>query len=326
MNTRSTLASIGIVVALIAIIWFFFLRPSFDHEPVKVLPPSTPRASAPPPSAPTQAESVVAPPAPVSASPISCRDQELSIAVADNPSQRACFGTTVVLQNGSLRSYRVDNVGDKGWELKIDAIAEKVESATLRSKDNLSFACAEGNCPGITISKHDSQGARTITLQSLLQQSSGPAVAEAIPARKARVSGKLRTLPEGQVPGMACPGQGVTIIANDGGTTALCPSGGAGFEITDDGGRRFEFSSADTGTIYVTVDAAEVLQKIDYESGTLACASAECGGVSISPPNEKGERVFTFANTTLREVVRDGGKAAGRFVVISGKLILPGDL
>ena len=69
--------------------------------------------------------------------------------------------------------------------------------------------------------------------------------------------------------------------------------------------------------ISVTVNESQVIQKIGFDADRLFCVAENCSGAAISSPNEKGERIFSFSGTMLREF---GGE--NEMVILNGTLIL----
>jgi hypothetical protein len=230
-----------------------------------------------------------------------CPDPQLTITMTGSP-RKACVGTLDVTQNGSVRSYRVTTIDEPRQTLRIDAAGTMVIAAQLGD-----FECREAACMGISISRHDVQGIRTITLSSAILKHGADATT---------IDGKLRTLPEEQV--MPCEGQGVSVVTSDSSTSSFCPQGGAGFEIGNDGARTYRFTNLDGESILVAVDDAERVKRVTYEGeSTLACTGAACS-VRISAPDSAGARTFTFGGTTVIDTT-----SGQRNAVLNGTLVLP---
>jgi hypothetical protein len=152
-----------------------------------------------------------------------------------------------------------------------------------------------------------------VALMTVLADGS-PSATEAV-----RVRGKLETVPEDKVPGLACTEQGVRITLRDGAFVPFCPKGGAGFEIGDDGKRTYRFTSLDGESILVAVDGSHLAQRVEYQGEVvLACSTYACGSVHVSPPDSAGARIFTFTSTTLSEP-----GAVERGAELNGTLIVP---
>ena len=238
--------------------------------------------------------------------PTPCEGQPLEIDLGGQHTS-ACMGTTSIVQNGSVRTYRVDAIGGAAHWFRIDASGSKVLSAALGSAAGDEFRCKGSQCKGISIGRHDVQGVRTISLE------------RATVGEQVTVSGTLHTIPEDEIASLACPEQGVRIVTSDSSAQSFCPKGGAGFEVANDGTRTFRFTNLDGESILVELDGEERVKRVAYEGdSTLACKRGECGRVAISPPGGEGERTVTFAGTTLLETTN-----GERNAVLNGTLVVP---
>jgi hypothetical protein len=133
-----------------------------------------------------------------------------------------------------------------------------------------------------------------------------------------QLSGRFEIPPE-QLSELACAGQGVSIVTSDSSSQTFCPQGGAGFEIGDDGAKRYRFTSLDGESILVATDENQQIRQVQYEGEvSLACRSAECSSVRISAADAEGAHRFTFSGTTLIETESGQSNA-----VLNGSLILP---
>jgi len=133
-----------------------------------------------------------------------------------------------------------------------------------------------------------------------------------------QLSGRFEIPPE-QLSELACTDQGVSIVTSDSSSQTFCPRGGAGFEIADDGTRRYRFTSLDGESIVVATDRNQQIRQVRYEGEiSLACRSVDCGSVRMSAADAAGARRFTFSGTTLIETESGQSNA-----VLNGSLILP---
>jgi|GEM_PF-3172356 len=306
MNTASkSVVVLAALLVIAAVGWLMLLREEPGPDAPPVVTPVTP-----------QAASVRPPAAAVRAPPVTqpqCEGTPLTL-VLDGKSQIACGGPLDTMQNGSVRTYRVEMHGESARWLRIDAIGTRVLSVALggtsaRAPD---FRCKESSCSGVSISRHDAQGVRTISLSNLRLR-------PAHSGDDAWVSGEIRTHPEDQVAGASCPDQGLSIVTSDGSVSAFCPNGGAGFELGDDGNRTYRFTNLDGASILVALDEAQRVQQVRYEGDdTLACRGSTCGHVGVSAADAKGPRTFTFAGTTLIE-----SSAGEHNAVLNGTLVVP---
>jgi ferredoxin len=241
--------------------------------------------------------------------PAACKGQLLEV-TSNELTHPACVGATSISQSGGVRVYRVESQSGPGYSLRIEAAGSIVLSAALGIDGAKVFRCDGKACAGIVIGRHDVEGARIISLNQVVLTNARD--------EQMTVNGRLQTLPEDRVPGLACTGQGVSIITSDGSSMMFCPKGGAGFEIGNDGGRTYRFTNLDGASLLIAVDQEHRARRVEYQGDvTLACASSTCG-VQISAANSAGERTFTFAGTTLLEVSAGQSNA-----VLNGMLIVP---
>lgn len=245
---------------------------------------------------------------PSSSAVAACMDQRLEVQ-AQGKLEPACFGKTHVTQNGSVRTYQVETALGTRRTLRVDASGSLILKATL-IQDAATYHCEGADCKGLSLSKRDAEGARTL---SFTHTELGPEEQRLV------LDGQLRISADALVPALACSDQGVSIITSDGSSNTFCPKGGAGFELGNDGQRTYRFTSLDNESVLVVVDSGHRLRRVEYQSdAVLACERASCDRVQIAAPNAAGERVFTFAGTTLLES-RSGAVNA----VLNGTLVAP---
>ena len=251
------------------------------------------------------------------ATPVStCSGQQLEVAL-DGDSESVCLGTLTTKHNGSVRSHQVSTLTAPQRWLRVEVAGGTILSAAWGSASRPDFHCEAAACKGLTISRRDARGARVMTLERtalVRTQSSG------MPSEKnsLRLSGHIEIPPE-ELPALACADQGVSIVTSDSSSQTFCPLGGAGFEIGDDGNKRYRFTSLDGESILVATDEEQRIEQVQFEGEvSLACRSFECSSVRISMADVEGARRFTFSGTTLIET--DSGQSNA---VLNGSLILP---
>jgi hypothetical protein len=238
-----------------------------------------------------------------------CKGQLLDVR-SDELTHSVCVGATSTLQNGGVRVYRVESLSGPGYTLRIEAAGSSILSAALGIDGEKVFRCDRKACAGLEIGRHDVESVRVISLNQVALANTRD--------ERVTVSGRLQTMPEDQVPGLACTGQGVSIITSDSSSMTFCPKGGAGFEIGNDGNRTYRFTNLDGASLLVAVDQDHRARRVEYQGDVaLICSSSTCG-VQISAANSAGERTFTFAGTTLLEVSTGQSNA-----VLNGTLLVP---
>lgn len=243
--------------------------------------------------------------------PLSCPGQQLEVAL-NGTIELACMGALITKHNGSVRSHQVPTLTAPQRWLRVEVAGGAILSAAWGSDVQPEFYCQAAECKGITISRRDAQGARVMTLErtSLMRMHSAQ--------ESLQLNGQIEIAPE-ELSGPACVDQGVSIVTSDSSSQTFCPQGGAGFEIGDDGNKRYRFTSLDGESILVATDRNQRIRQVQYEGEiSLACRSAECGSVRISEADAEGARRFTFAGTTLIETESGQSNA-----VLNGALILP---
>jgi hypothetical protein len=263
-------------------------------------------------SAPLMPDVVEAP-----AAPVSCPGQQLELGLKDHI-ETVCIGTPVTKQNGSVRSHQVQTLEAPQRWLRVEVAGSTVLSAAWGGSSQPDFYCRAGDCKGILISRRDAQGVRVMILE---RASLRRLHADGTPSAEAPLllSGRVEVPPEEPLPALACTDQGVSIVTSDGSSQSFCPKGGAGFEMGEDGNKRYRFTSLDGESILVGVDQSHQIKHVAYEGEvSLACRAFECGSVQISAPDTAGARRFTFTGATLIETSRGESNA-----VLSGSLILP---
>lgn len=298
MSIQRRIVPIAALLAIATLGWFL-LRPA-SNEPTRAV-----RADAPAP-----APARLLPAAPVSTAPSSsaqtCDGPKLDFVFA-GARESPCIGPLSTIQNGSVRTYRVDTRNSTFQSLRIDAIGTRVLRVAVGD-----FLCKESSCKGVSIGRHDVHGIRVIRLQEA-------PLTSADSNESLLVSGELRTRPENEVAAASCPGQGVSVVTSDSSTSWFCPNGGAGFELGDDSVKTYRFTNLDGVSILVALDDQQRLKQVRWEGDeTLACRSGDCGGMRVSAPGADGERKFTFAGTTLIET-----SSGQRNAVLNGTLIVP---
>lgn len=302
-RTHKGMLSVVVLLALGVSGWF-----ALRETPVAESAPGTTQAAVEAPSEPAAA----APDAAEARSvPAACDGPELKLALATGV-ETVCAGPLATIQNGSIRQYRVETTSAPARWLRIEAMGSQVFSAAIGSAGARApeFLCKEADCKGISISRHDVQGIRTISLSEARLTAGEDAVL---------VTGELRTQPEDQVAAASCPNQGVSIITSDSSASSFCPNAGAGFEVGNDGNRTYRFTNLDGASLLVALDDAERVKQVRYEGDdTLVCKSGSCGQIDVSPTDAEGQRTFTFAGTTLIET-----NSGERNAVLNGTLVVP---
>lgn len=249
-------------------------------------------------------------------SPRDCPGQLLEVAL-NGTVELACMSALITKHNGSVRSHQASTLtGPQRW-LRVEVAGGTILSAAWGSDLRPDFQCQAAECQAITISRRDAQGARVMTLEHTplmrAQPGATPPVQESL-----QLSGHLE-IPAEPLAELACDDQGVSIVTSDSSSQTFCPQGGAGFEIGDDGARRYRFTNLDGESILVATDRDQQIRQVQYEGEVmLACRSIECGSVRISAADAEGARRFTFSGATLIET-QSGQSSA----VLNGSLILP---
>jgi hypothetical protein len=243
---------------------------------------------------------------------IACQEQQISIS-ANGGLQHLCLGRTQVVQNGNVRTFRADEQGGKGQWLRVDAAGETIVSVEVNESGQGNYACKWSKCAGVSIGPHDAQGARSIVFDKARLSRMKVVVDEAVDEFVA-LSGKLKTVPDDQLPATTCVGQ-LLYISVGAGTIHFCPDGGTGFDIEDDGGMTYRFTNADGGSVGVRMDRGGTLRRVEF--GSFACNAPACAAVDIAPADADGRRKFAFRGTTLLE--RDGGAASA---ILNGNIVL----
>lgn len=249
-------------------------------------------------------------------SSIPCSGQQLEVVVAKDI-ESVCMGTLVTKHNGSVRSHEVATLTVPLRWLRVEVAGGTILSAAWGSEQRPEFHCQAAECTGITISKRDARGARTMTFERA-QLTPTQSISRPSTQASLQLSGQVE-IPADALPELACNDQGVSIVTSDSSSQTFCPQGGAGFEIGDDGTKRYRFTSLDGESILVATDPNQQVRQVQYEGEmSLACRSVECGSVRISVADAQGARRFTFAGTTLLDTENGQSNA-----VLNGSLILP---
>jgi hypothetical protein len=239
---------------------------------------------------------------------LSCPGQQLEVALNGNV-ESVCMGTLITKHNGSVRSHQVATLTAPQRWLRVEVAGGAILSAAWGSDRRPEFHCQADGCTGITISRRDAQGARVMTLDGAPLKQMQTTL---------QLSGQLE-IPAEALTELACADQGVSIVTSDSSSQTFCPQGGAGFEIGDDGAKRYRFTSLDGESILVATDRDQQVRQVQYEGEVLlACQSVDCNSVRISVANNEGARRFTFSGTTLIDT--DSGQSNA---VLNGSLILP---
>jgi hypothetical protein len=227
------------------------------------------------------------------------------------------MGALVTKHNGSVRSHQIATLTAPQRWLRVEVAGGAILSAAWGSDLRPDFHCQATECKGIAISRRDAQGARVMTFErtQLMRIHSGgmQSIQESV-----QLSGRFDIPPE-QLSELTCADQGVSIVTSDSSSQIFCPQGGAGFEMSDDGAKRYRFTSLDGESILVATDRNQQVRQVQYQGEvSLACRSAECGNVRISAIGSEGAHRFTFSGTTLIETQSGQSNA-----VLNGSLILP---
>ena len=264
-----------------------------------------------------------------------CPHQQLRLRFAADV-LTTCVGATQSRQSGSVRHHEVEAEGLGGWRARVSVADGRVVtirlSATGAGAGPRGLACSGRRCDGATLGPPDAEGARTFELREVpLRENSarhapggGPAGERAtVSAVVAHLSATLRTLPERQVPGLACDAAGVTVIEAGGGRHDFCPLGGAGFELADEGRPRYRFDSLDGQSLTIELTQDGAIDRVAL--GRLGCAAPRCGGVTTAvhgdPARVGAERHFLFSGATLTHDPRDAAGAAA--ATVNGSLTMP---
>ncbi|HEY0943588.1 MAG TPA: hypothetical protein VGE08_26115 [Steroidobacter sp.] len=247
---------------------------------------------------------------------VSCRGNQLQVDTnADVES--VCLGTLTTKYNGSVRSHQVATLATPQRWLRVEVAGGTILSAAWGGELRPDFYCQGAACKGITISRRDARGARVMTLERT-QLMRAPSNEMSSVQASLQLSGQL-TIPPEELPEFACADQGVSIVTSDSSSQTFCPLGGAGFELADDGTKRYRFTSLDGESIVVATDQDQQIRQVQFDGEvSLACRSFGCGSVRISAADVEGARRFTFAGTTLIDA--DSGQTNA---VLNGSLILP---
>ena len=305
-STRAWVAPLLLGAALI--IALAFLKPGNSAEQAPLSQPTV------------ESRQEQSKPAPVTAmaasSSPSCREQKLEIAMNDDV-ESVCIGTLITKHNGSVRSHQVATLAVPQRWLRVEVAGGAILSAAWGSELRPDFQCRAAECKGITISRRDAQGARVMTLERTpLQRTRANGMSSS--QESLQLSGRVE-IPAEPLPELACADQGVSIVTSDSSSQTFCPQGGAGFEIGDDGSKRYRFTSLDGESILVATDQLQQVRQVQYEGEvSLACRSVDCGSVRISAAGADGARRFTFSGTTL--IVAESGQSNA---VLNGSLVLP---
>lgn len=241
----------------------------------------------------------------------SCSGQQLDI-VMDGDVEPVCMGALVTKHNGSVRSHQVASLTAPRRWLRVEVAGGDILSAAWGSELRPDFQCQAAECEGITIGRRDAYGVRVMTLEQtpLMRAHSNDG--------SMQLTGRFDIPPEA-LSELACADQGVSIVTSDSSSQTFCPGGGAGFEINDDGTRRYRFTSLDGESILIATDQNQQIRRVQYQGEvSLACRSIECGSVRISAADASGARRFTFSGATLIEIESGQSNA-----VLNGSLILP---
>lgn len=265
-----------------------------------------------------------------------CPDQRLDIA-AEGRSQRHCMSRTQVVQNGNVRTYRVEEELTGRRELKVDAAGETIVAVELVMDAGDRFGCRWSHCKGVSVGPHDAQGARSIVFERTRlgamvvsaerKEFAGAERDEAAGAGRdeadgaavgngaaVHVHGTLRTLPDDQLRATTCVGQ-ILYISQGAGTQHFCPDGGTGFDVEDDGGRTYRFTNADGDSLGVGMDEGGALRSVEYKE--FVCHGSACTGVHVAPGGADGRRHFAFQGTTLLD-----RNSASVSVILNGNVVL----
>ncbi|MFC4311817.1 hypothetical protein ACFPN2_22220 [Steroidobacter flavus] len=246
----------------------------------------------------------------------SCAGQQLEIAMNETI-EPVCMGTFVTKHNGSVRAHQISTLTVPQRWLRVEVAGGTILSTAWGSHVRPEFHCQAGGCKGITISRRDARGVRMMTFEhtALMPTSSNatPSTRESL-----RLSGRIE-IPAEELSELACPDQGVSIVTSDSSSQTFCPQGGAGFEVADDGSKRYRFSNLDGESILVATDQNQQIRRVQFEGEvSLACRTGECGSVRMSVADAEGARRFTFSGTTLIDTESGQSNA-----VLNGSLILP---
>ena len=227
--------------------------------------------------------------------------------------EEVCVDTRSTIQNGGSRAYRFTFLGENAKILSVNATGTAIDHVELTLASGKRFLCEAEGCTGVVIGKRNAEGKRVIGLDSTLKLEADSGATES-----ATISAKLNTMRDQDVSGLACIGQGVTLIGSDNSSVDFCPLGGHGFSMTEEGSKIFHFSNLENEEIRIEVGEDESLRKISFGGDDLACTAESCTGFSITPPNAKGERVLTFAGTVLTSRL-----ASGETITLNGTLLQP---
>ena len=239
------------------------------------------------------------------AAPVVCPEQSIAIVIVRQSPRTSCMGRTRTIQNGNVRTYRVEGQDRDAPVMSVEAAGESILRARLAFADGRTFACLRDKCGGISIGPHDSQGARSVRFRNAsLANGEDTAV----------VNATFRTTPDDQLASTTCVGQLLTISVGEG-TVHFCPDSGSGFQLEDDGSIAYRFMNGDGNTVAVRLGREGALQSVEY--GAFICRSPNCVGTSVSPGELGERRNFVFQGTVLTE--RNAGATAA---ILNGNLVL----
>lgn len=247
--------------------------------------------------------------------PVECRDEIITLTSKSDEAKKLCVESRDVIQNGASRNYRFRTSGAGKFELRVRANGTAIEAVELDGAKSGPVSCEAEQCSGIVIGKRDATGRRNIKIDMFfsIANPKDDAAGDSI-----GIQANLKTKPDHEVAALTCVGQGVTLIGSDNSSINFCPLGGNGFSATEDGSSTtYQFRNLENEMITVTVDESQAIKKIGFDEDRLFCANENCIGASISVPNEKGERIFSFSGTMLQGI---GG--ANETVILNGTLIL----
>ncbi|MBS0448285.1 MAG: hypothetical protein JSR59_20350 [Proteobacteria bacterium] len=224
-----------------------------------------------------------------------CPHESLELSSADQH-EIACIGPMTATQSGSLRRYRAAAEGLSRWSLELDTAQGRVTAARIVDAGGLRFMCRP--CSGMALTRPDAHGRYRIEIADAMLQ--GDAAAW-------RLHASLQA-----PPGAACRTTSLAVVEQDGALIDFCADGGAGFELADDGTKRYRFDDLAGQTLTVAVDAEGAVR--EARLGDLACRAAGCSGLEMHVAGEA--RTFDFSG------VRFTG-APDRSATLNGQLAVP---
>jgi hypothetical protein len=226
----------------------------------------------------------------------------------DGSPRTACIATTRVHDRGNLVTYDIALENPKG-RLMIDRTGKRVMAARLELAGARRLSCDQDTCAGgIEISELGKDGGRRIALHEVALLGATAAVVSGTLSMHERAPGEV-----------LCDRPKLTVIESGGRIRDFCPMGGAGFEVAEDGSRKYRFDALSGDTLMLELGADFRLRaaKLSGSDGDAACRGAQCAGVRRQSPSPGIEDAFSFEAVPLTAV--DGVATS----TLTGRLEIP---